>query len=135
MFSGRCIFIQLISNFMKRSSFFLCDKILFFLFTAVNGGNSGVKKKMLKNGSIVTGKIYVIQIYKGKLYTKNYIDWIKNLVHFVHSTLSFMSFIIIKWRKKKQNKAYYLPIQFCVFVKICKFAAHPILLSQFLFMI
>ena len=42
---------------------------------AVNGGNGGVKKKMLNNG--LTGKKYVVQIYIIKLHAKNHIDWIK----------------------------------------------------------
>ena len=45
---------------------------------AVNGGNGGVKNKMLNNGSIITRKKYVVQIYKIKLHTKNHVDWIKN---------------------------------------------------------
>jgi hypothetical protein len=40
---------------------------LVFLF---NGGNGGVKNKKLNNGSILTGKKYVVQIYKIKLHTK-----------------------------------------------------------------
>ena len=43
-----------------------------------NGGNGGVKNKMLNNSSILMGeKKYVEQIYKKKLNTKNPIDWIK----------------------------------------------------------
>ena len=38
------------------------------------------KKKMLNNGSILTGKKEVVQIYKIKLNTKNHVDWIKNEV-------------------------------------------------------
>ena len=53
-------FIQSISNFMKRPDFF--------------------KNKILNNGSILTGKKYVVQIYEIKLHTKNHVDWIKNEV-------------------------------------------------------
>ena len=34
----------------------------------------GVKKKILNNSSILTGKKYVAQIYKIKLHTKNRVD-------------------------------------------------------------
>ena len=61
---------------LLEGAFFICDKI----YLAVNGGNGGVKNKMLNNGSIKTGKKYVLQIYKIKLHTKNHIDWIKNEV-------------------------------------------------------
>ena len=42
---------------------------MYFLFivyrhSAVNGGIGGVKNIMLNNGSIITGKKYVVQIYK-----------------------------------------------------------------------
>ena len=47
---------------------------------AVNGGNGGVKNKMLNNSSILTGKRYVVQIYEIKPHTKNHVDWIKNEV-------------------------------------------------------
>ena len=40
--------------------------------------NGGVKNKMLNNSSILTGKQYVVQIYKIKLHTKNHVDWIKH---------------------------------------------------------
>ena len=58
-------------------------KIYIFLFAchlAVNGGKGGVKNKMLKNNQILTGKMYIVQIYKRKQHTKNLIDWIKNEV-------------------------------------------------------
>ena len=56
-------------------------EVAFFIHSAVNGGNGGVKNKMLNNSSILTGKKkYVVQIYKIKLHTKNHVDWIKNEV-------------------------------------------------------
>ena len=64
-------FIQSTSNFMKRPDFVLVTKF------SLNGG---VKIKMLNNDSILTGKKYVVQIYKIKLHTKNHVDWIKNEV-------------------------------------------------------
>jgi hypothetical protein len=48
--------------------------------SAVNGGNGGVKNKMLNFGLILTGKENVVQIYKIKLHTKSHVDWIKNEV-------------------------------------------------------
>ena len=51
-----------------------------YYHSAVNGGNGGVKNKMLNNDSILTGKRYVVQIYKIELNTKNHADWIKNEV-------------------------------------------------------
>ena len=42
--------------------------------------HGGGKKKMLNNGLILTGKKYVVLIYKIKLHTKNHVDWIKNEV-------------------------------------------------------
>jgi hypothetical protein len=68
-------FIQSISNFMKRPDF-----VFVYRHSAVNSGNGGFKNKMLNNGSILTGKKYVVQIYKIKLHTKNHVDWIKNEV-------------------------------------------------------
>ena len=35
---------------------------------------------MFNNGSILTGKIIVVQIYNIKLNTKNHVDWKKNEV-------------------------------------------------------
>ena len=57
-------FIQSISNFMKRPDFLFVTKFSFSCLPplAVNGGNGGVKNKMLNNGSILTGKKYVVQI-------------------------------------------------------------------------
>ena len=74
-------FIQSISNVMEKGQiFYLWQNLVFLVYPplAVNGGNGGVKNKMLNNGSILTGKKYVVQIYKIKLHTKNHVDWIKN---------------------------------------------------------
>ena len=58
--------------------FYEKTKILFVTkFYLVNGGNSGVKNKMLNNGLILTGK-YLVKIYTIKLHTKNHVDWIKS---------------------------------------------------------
>ena len=67
---------------MKRPKIIIVTNFnfLFYRHSAVNGGNGGVKNKMLNNGSILTGKKYVVQIYKIKLHTKNHVDWIKNEV-------------------------------------------------------
>ena len=75
-------FIQSISNFLKRPDFYLRQNLVFLVYrhSAVNGGNGGVKNKMLNNGLILTGKKYVVQIYKIRLHTKNHVDWIKNEV-------------------------------------------------------
>ena len=81
--SGRCIFYSINLKFYEKARFIICDKIYFFhvyRHSAVNGGNGGVKNKMLNNGSILTGKKYVVQIYKIRLHTKNHVDWIKNEV-------------------------------------------------------
>ena len=69
-------FIQLTTNLMKRPDFYLRQNLVFLVYrhSAVNGGNGGVKNKMLNNGSISTGKKYVLQIYKIKLHTKNHVD-------------------------------------------------------------
>ena len=72
-------FIQSISNFMKRPVFVFVTKFSFSCLPPL-GGNGGVKNKMLNNCSILTGKKYVVQIYKIKLHTKNHVDWIKNEV-------------------------------------------------------
>ena len=65
---------------MERPDFLLVKNLVFFVYrhSAVNGGNSGVKNKMLNNGSILTGKNYVVQKYKIKLHTK---IMLKNHVH------------------------------------------------------
>ena len=67
---------------MKRPDFLFVTKFSFLVYrhSAVNGGNGGVKNKMLNNGQILTGKKYVVQIYEIKLHTKNHVDWIKNEV-------------------------------------------------------
>ena len=79
--SGRCIFYS-INLKWKGQIFYLWQNFVFLVYrhSAVNGGNGGVKNKMLNNGSILTGKKYVVQIYKIKLHTKNHVDWIKNEV-------------------------------------------------------
>ena len=51
---------------------------LSFSFLPPLGGNGGVKNKMLNNGTILTGKKYVVQIHKIKIYTKKHVVWIKN---------------------------------------------------------
>ena len=76
--SGRCIFYSINLKFYEKARFCICDTIQFF--STVNGGDGGVKNKMLNNGSILTKRKYVVQIYKIKLHTKNHIDWIKNEV-------------------------------------------------------
>jgi hypothetical protein len=58
-------FIQSISNFMKRPDFLFVTKFSFSCLPPL-----GVKNKMLNNGLILTGKKYVVQIYKIKLHTK-----------------------------------------------------------------
>ena len=75
-------FIQSILNFMKRPNFLFWQNLVFLVYrhSAVNGGNGGVKNKMLNNGSILTAKKYFVQIYKIKLHKKNHVDWIKNEV-------------------------------------------------------
>ena len=73
----------LILSFLPKKFSFSFPKILVALVyrhLAVNGGNGGVKNKMVNNGLILTGKKYVVQIYKIKLHTKNHVDWIKNEV-------------------------------------------------------
>ena len=77
MLLERAFFIQLISNFMKNVTNLV---FLVYCHLAVNGSNGGVKNKMLNNGSILTGKVYVVQMYQIKLHTKNHVDWIKNEV-------------------------------------------------------
>ena len=74
-------FIQSISNFMKRPDFLFLTKFTFSFLPPLGGiqRNVGVRNKMLNNGSILTGKKYVVQIYKIKLHTKNHADWIKKL--------------------------------------------------------
>ena len=64
----------------KGQKFYLLQNLIFVVYrhSAVNGGNGGVKNKMLNNCSILTGEKYVVQIYKIKLHTKNQVDWIKN---------------------------------------------------------
>ena len=64
---------------MKRPKILFVTKFNFF-YLSPRVGNGGVKNKMLNNGSILTGKKYVVQIYKIKLHTKNHVDWIKNEV-------------------------------------------------------
>ena len=64
---------------MKRPKILFVTKFKFSCLPAL-GGNGGGKNKMLNNGSILTGKKYVVQIYKIKLHTKNHVDWIKNEV-------------------------------------------------------
>ena len=58
---------------MKRPDFYLWQNLVFLVYrhSAANDGNGGVKNKMLNNGSILTGKKYVVQIYKIKPRTKN----------------------------------------------------------------
>ena len=57
---------------------------------------------MLNNGSILTGKKYVVQIYKIKLHTKNHVDWIKNEVlnFFPFFFKCFNNILVIKKEKK-----------------------------------
>ena len=58
--------IQLTPNFMSRLNFTIETKKYIFSFIrrlAVIGSQGGVKNKMFKNGSILTGKKYVVQIY------------------------------------------------------------------------
>ena len=64
---------------MKRPKIIIVTNFNFIVYrhSTVNGGNGGVKNKMLNNGSILTGKKYVVLIYKIKLHTKNDVDWIK----------------------------------------------------------
>ena len=57
---------------MKRQKILFVIKFSFSCLPSL----SGVKNKKLNNGLILTGK-YVVQIYKIKLHTKNYIDQIK----------------------------------------------------------
>ena len=81
--SERCIFYSINLKFYQKARFLIFWQNLVFLVyrhSAVNGGNGDVKKKMLNNGSILTGKKNVVQIYKIKLHTKNHVDWIKNKV-------------------------------------------------------
>ena len=47
---------------------------------AANDGNGGVKNKTLKNGSILTEKMYDVLIYKRKQHIKNHVDFIENEV-------------------------------------------------------
>ena len=44
---------SVIYNYISLLKYFIC-------YSAVNGGNVGVKNKMLNNGLILTGKIYVV---------------------------------------------------------------------------
>ena len=53
---------------------------IIFITKLNNGIYGGVKNKMLKNCLILTGKKYVVQIYKKRLHTKNHVDWKKNEV-------------------------------------------------------
>ena len=71
-FSWRFIFYSIILKFYEKARFLICVYLVFLVYrhSAVNGG---VKNKMLNNGSI-----YVVQIYKIKIHTKNHVDWIKN---------------------------------------------------------
>ena len=64
---------------MKRPKIIFVTKLSFSCLPLL-GGNGGVKIKMLNNGSILTEKLCVVQIYKKKLHAKNHVDWIKNEV-------------------------------------------------------
>ena len=61
--------IQSISNFMTRLNFSIENRKKNLLF---DGGNGGVTNKKLKNSLILTGKQYVVQIFKRKQHTKLY---------------------------------------------------------------